>query len=250
MLPKHYVKTGALAVALVVLVVEGVFVYRWYERYYGNDAAVYSASAGNPAVQDTVERAGSKAVRDDGEADSGETTFAHTATDESSSANSTYLSHPDLDGNPNAVVLAKAPGYGHNKGVWYDSAGAKRWAIFNQDRAAMSTGTNFEVTIPPDSESFVHRAEPANIYGNVTYLDNPLTNGKPDASLSYTQNWNPGGGAGVYNDHPVGVAYDADVQKWALYNTDGAPIPDGAAFNVAVSKSAESAAKSTTKSAG
>jgi hypothetical protein len=50
----------------------------------------------------------------------------------------------------------------------------------------------------------------------------------------------PGGRGGVYNDHPVGVLYDEDVQKWAIYNRDGAPMPEGAAFNVAVYGGVES----------
>jgi hypothetical protein len=59
--------------------------------------------------------------------------------------------------------------------------------------------------------------------------------------VSVTQNWNPGGGRGVYNNHPVGVLYDEGVEKWAVYNRGGAPMPDGAAFNIAVSESAEPA---------
>jgi hypothetical protein len=101
-------------------------------------------------------------------------------------------------------------------------------------------GATFRVVLPPASESFVHRANRDNNVGNATYLDNPLTNGKADALVSVTQNWNPGGGGGVYNDHPVGVLYDEDVQKWAIYNTDGSAMPEGAAFNVAVSGGDES----------
>ncbi len=87
-------------------------------------------------------------------------------------------------------------------------------------------------------EGFVHRAGPGDTFGNVTYLDDPLVNGDPDAALSATQNWNPGGGGrGVYNDHPVGVLYDEDVSKWYVYNEDAALMPEGAAFNVAVSGS-------------
>jgi hypothetical protein len=71
--------------------------------------------------------------------------------------------------------------------------------------------------------------------GNSDYLNNPLTVGEPDAFLRVTQTWNPGGGRGVYNDHPIDVVYDADIRKWAIYNRDGAPMPDGAAFNIAVS---------------
>jgi hypothetical protein len=99
----------------------------------------------------------------------------------------------------------------------------------------------FEVVVPPASQSFVHQAVPGNTISNSTYLDNPLTNGEPNAALSVTQNWNPGGGSGVYNDHPIGVVYDQDVQKWAIYIRDGTLMPNGAAFNVAVSGNGEPA---------
>lgn len=56
----------------------------------------------------------------------------------------------------------------------------------------------------------VHRATPENILANSTYIENPLTSDNPDAILIVTQNWNPGGSGGTYNDHPVGVWYDAD----------------------------------------
>src|SRR5918997_4421723 len=60
---------------------------------------------------------------------------------------------------------------------------------------------------------FVHRATSENVSANSTYIDNPLTNGNPDAILYVTQNWNPGGGGGTYNNHPVGVWYDAGRQR-------------------------------------
>lgn len=88
---------------------------------------------------------------------------------------------------------------------------------------------------PVDSSvSFVHRATAGNITANSTYLDNPSTNNNPNAVLSATQNWNPGGGVGIYNDHPIGVWYDPNVKKWAIFNQDQASMPEGAAFNVAV----------------
>ena len=101
--------------------------------------------------------------------------------------------------------------------------------------AAVPAGAAFRVVLPPASESFVHRARLDNNVGEATYLDDPLTNGKADALVSVTQNWNPGGGVGVYNDHPVGVLYDEDVERWVVYNRDDAPVPNGTAFNVAVS---------------
>jgi hypothetical protein len=173
------------------------------------------------------------------------TLFTHTATDANSRDYYTYISDPVIDGNPNAVVLVVPSTdrgndgdaiYDHNIGVWYEGVNEQKWAIFNQDRAAIPAGTTFEVIIPPVSETFVHHAKLDNTVGNRTYLDYPLTNGESDVVLTVTQDWNPGGSRGIYNDHPIGVLYDADMRKWAICNRGGAPIPDGAAINIAVSR--------------
>jgi hypothetical protein len=81
---------------------------------------------------------------------------------------------------------------------------------------------------------FIHRATPENISANSTFLDLPLGNDDPDAILYVTQNWNPGGGSGTYNNHPIGVWYEPSSQRWAIFNQDQEPMPEGAAFNVAV----------------
>jgi sortase A len=176
-----------------------------------------------------------------------DTAFVHRATGENSRGDYTYLSDPSIDGDPDAVVfVTPTPDrtstgdgtYDHNVGVWYEPQ-ARKWAIFNQDRAPVPDGTTFQVVVPGGPEKFVHRAGPENITGNSTYLDDPLVNGKPGAILSVTQNWNPGGGGGTYNDHPVAVRYDTGREKWAIYNTDGSAISAGAAFNVAVSGEAQ-----------
>jgi len=212
-------------------------------------SGVASVPAGNEKTADegTVsETTQGTEGADPGEKVGDETAFVHTATGENSRGDYTYLAHPRIDGDPDAVILVQpAPGrggqagaaYGHNIGVWYEPTN-ERWAIFNQDRAAVPAGTVFEVVVPPADRGFVHRAAFPNTVGNATYLDNPLTNGETGAEVSVTQNWNPGGGGGVYNDHPVGVLYDEDVEKWFVYNEDGARMPDGAAFNVAVSGTA------------
>ncbi len=171
--------------------------------------------------------------------------FVHRATPENSRGDYTYLDDPDLNGDPNAVVLAaptdaRGGEYEHNVGVWFEPE-ARKWAIFNQDLAPVPEGATFQVVIPAESDGFVHRTTAENASEDGTYLDNPLVNGKPDAALSVTQNWNPGGGNGVYNDHAVGARYDEDVEQWFVYTTDGARIPEGAAFNVAVSGTAEPA---------
>jgi hypothetical protein len=165
--------------------------------------------------------------------------FVHRATDENSRGDYTYIGDPSINGNKNAIVVVsdqKNPGaasYPHHIGVWYEGE-AEKWAIFNQDQAAVPAGATFEVEVPPASATFVHRADLSNTAGNYTYLDDPLTNGEPEAALSVTQNWNPGGGSGVYNNHPVDTVYDAKLGKWSVVNRDGASIPRGAAFNIAV----------------
>jgi hypothetical protein len=127
----------------------------------------------------------------------------------------------------------EAPPSDHNIGVWYDE-GVRRWTIFNQDLADMPQGASFDVHVLSDEAAFVHQATAENTVEDETYLNDPLTNANPDASLSVTQNWNPGGVGGAYNDHPVGVRYDADVKQWVIFNEDGEAMPEGAAFNVTV----------------
>ena len=179
------------------------------------------------------------------------TSFVHRATDENSRGDFTSITSPDIDGDPQAIVLAsaqterqddEASSYAHNIGVWYTPV-THKWAIFNQDLAAVPAGSTFEIVVPAASASFVHRADTSNSTGSYTYLDHSLTNGKRDAVLTVTQNWNPGGGRGVYNDHPIGTRYDANLGEWVVYNRDGAAMPDGAAFNVAVSAGTDESSK-------
>ena len=256
-------KTGVVVAAFLVLAVEGVFLYHYYDRYYWSDApsAAEAVSGSAPASEGTVpevttpEGTTPKGSSEEGSAaegsaasgaapvDASGAVFVHRATDENSRGDYTYLDHPLINGDPEAVVLAvQAPdrgdaredAYEHNIGVWYEPQ-RQKWAIFNQDRAPVPAGSAFEVTVPPEPERFLHRSTEENTSGDSTYLDDPLVNGRPGAEVSVTQNWNPGGGGGVYNDHPVGTRYDAGRGRWAVYNTDGAPVKQGAAFNVGVS---------------
>jgi hypothetical protein len=120
----------------------------------------------------------------------------------------------------------------HNIGVWYAKEG-QRWTIFNQDLAPMARGTSFDVhVLSGGSAAFVHQATAENTVEDETYLNAPFTNANPDITPSVTQNWNPGGFGGTYNDHPIGVRYDADVKQWVIFNEDGEQMPEGADFNV------------------
>ena len=236
----RYAKGGILVFALVVLVVEGFLVYRWYDRHQAPaaDGVPGGATASAPAPEGTMpEGTAPEETTTDGDSPPGADgdAFAHRATDGNSRGDYTYLDDPRINGDPDAVVLASPTGpYERNVGVWYEPQ-ERRWAIFNQDRARVPAGSAFGVAVPPADEGFVHRAGPEDTFGNVTYLDDPLPNGRPDAEVSVTQNWNPGGGEGVYNDHPVGALYDGGAGSWFVHNKDGARVPEGAAFNVSVS---------------
>ena len=224
--------------------VTAALVVGWQSGRVATDSAETSAletTGAAKASEDTaIEPSGDFGNSDD---TTDSVSFVHRAKEGNSRGDYTYIGDPSINGNRNAIVLASptpdqdnigTDSYRHNIGVWYE-AGAEKWAIFNQDRTAVPAGATFEVEVPQASETFVHHADRLNTARNYTYLDNPLTNGEPDALLSVTQNWNPGGGRGVYNNHPVGTVYDAKLEKWAILNRDGAPMPRGAAFNIAAS---------------
>lgn len=167
--------------------------------------------------------------------------FVHRAVAGNITANQTTISNPLIDGSPHALVFVTANrnpnGAGgtynnHPIGVYYDYVGG-RWRIFNQSQAAMPANAAFNVLAPdPGVNVFLHKATPADITGNVSCMNYPLTNGNPNARLLITPNWNPGGMGGVYNNHPVGVAYISG--RWCLTNQDGGAIEPDASFNVMV----------------
>ncbi len=231
-------RAAVLGVALGVLAVEAVLLIRYYDRYYWSNAPSGNAASSAPAFERTApERTAPRAPASMGDVPSEDdgAAFVHRATDGNSRANYTILSNPRTNGDPDAVVLAEPSGsYERNIGVWY-VPGKNKWAIFNQDLEPVPAEATFEVIVPPADEGFVHRAGPTDTFGNVTYLDDPLLNGRPDADVSVTPSWDPGGGGGVYDDHPVGVLYDEDAGRWFVYNEDGGRMPRRATFNVAVS---------------
>jgi hypothetical protein len=81
--------------------------------------------------------------------------------------------------------------------------------------------------------AFVHTANAGNITANTTAIDNPLTNGDRNAILIVTpQSTTPE----PFVNAPIGVGYDTAVNRWFIFRTDGAVMPNGAKFNVLVIK--------------
>jgi hypothetical protein len=163
--------------------------------------------------------------------------FVHTATVSNIANNHTYIDNVLTNGHPNAIVFV-TPNF--NRGEILDKYpiavyfNGSKWEIYNQDVAAMPTGTSFNVLVlVPAFDIFVHTFTTANTYaGYGTNIDSPLTNGHPNAILLVTQNYNPGNVGGSSDDHPIGVLCTSG--KWVIFNQDFVAMPLGASFNVLV----------------
>jgi hypothetical protein len=176
--------------------------------------------------------------------------FVHVATADNTSLNATCIDHPLLNDDDGAVFLVtqsfnpKGLNGTYNDeaiGVYYETA-LDKWCIFNEDETVMPVEAAFNVHIPvEDSTVFVHEATSGNISNNLTHIDNPLLNDNPGATVFVTQNWNPSGQAGVFNEHVVGVWYDDYSHRWCIFNQDTSLMPVGASFNVLVSSPDEAA---------
>ncbi len=142
----------ALIVGLIVSVVIGSYVYWSYTNTTGLDAAVPEITA------DQAKEAGDLApdvnASKENAAEPIDSAFVHRATSESISANSTYLDNSLLNANPDVILSVtqnwNPEGDGiynnHPVGVWYNTT-LERWAIFNEDRAAMPVGAAFNVVV-------------------------------------------------------------------------------------------------------
>jgi len=170
----------------------------------------------------------------------GANVFVHTAT--TISGNQSLINNTLTNGHPNAIILVtpnQDPGgicpcvnVNFPIGVSYSSIDSK-WAIFNQDGTAMPLNTSFNVfVLSAGAGSFVQTATNINMGGGATIIDNPLTNGHPNAIVFVTPNWNPGGVGGTGDDHPIAAFYDGN--QWAIINQGPTDVPLGASFNVLV----------------
>lgn len=165
----------------------------------------------------------------------------HTSTVLNTSLAATSLNQPLTNDNPNALVFVtqnwNPPGGAfvyndHEPGVFFGYS-TQRWEIFNEDLANMPEGASFNIWIPPvDARSFVHTSRPANSAGATTKIDHLALNNDPNAIIHATQNLNPSGVSGVYNNHPIGVYYNEAANQWAVFNEDYVSMPDGASFNI------------------
>jgi serine protease len=162
--------------------------------------------------------------------------FVHRAQPANIFSNYTVIDSPFTNGNPSALLFvtqnynpggASAGVYNnHSIGVFYT---AGKWAIFNQDRAAMPPNAAFNVHVSDAARSArVLTIEGEGLYGRI-----PATFARRDNILLVTPNWNPNGRAGVYDKGVLQIGNEPDSGQWII-SSDNLNPPRGAAFNVVV----------------
>lgn len=110
--------------------------------------------------------------------------------------------------------------------------GWNAWMIFREDANPIPLGTTFNVlAVPKGGPVFFYIASSSSVSGDSTYIDNPLTNGNPNALLLVSA-------SNIYEPHPLGVWYNSFLQKWAIFYEDGSPMYPTENFNVMVGASA------------
>lgn len=167
--------------------------------------------------------------------------FLHLSVSGNISLHVTYLDYPLLNQEPHALFIAthhlQPDGYANNYnddalGVYWGGSG--RWAVFNE-KTNMLAGRAFNIYAPPSDRIFTTTTTLGNISQGLTFIDNPLLNGHPEAKAFAMHNYNlSAGGSGAYHTHNLGVYYTASVGKWGIYNQDQVAMPTGVVFNYTV----------------
>jgi hypothetical protein len=150
------------------------------------------------------------------------------------SSNWTELNHASLNNRPFARVMAtqnwrtSGPYNNHNVGVWFNS-GSGRWAIYNEDAAAMTVGAAFNVQI--EGGQLTTTAYSGNIGNTYVQFDHPLTTFFPSMQVWAMHNFNPPQATALRNPHATGVWFNGT--KWGVFNEDSV-TPTDQSFNFLV----------------
>ncbi len=167
--------------------------------------------------------------------------FTHKSSAANSSFESTYLDHPALNNNPEALISLTLNSTNLNipVGVWYNPNLGK-WGIFTQN------GSNFPADVAINIyfengldftayDAFAHTTTAANINYFTSVIDHPALNGKPDAKPIVTMVSNITKYPGTYTTNKkVGVFYITNSNKWGLYTIDKKDMPVNVVYNIMV----------------
>ena len=163
------------------------------------------------------------------------TSFTHTVTSGNVVLNWSLIDNAALNGNPNAVFfITKTWDNGvydtAHVGVWYDVS-ASKWTIYNENSSGtLQLNSTYNIFVPNTGTSYFKQVATSTYY--TTVIDNPLTNGNPDARLFVDHDYtNTSGSEGYVNDE-IGVYYDGT--HWTIYTESISDLWAGATFNVMV----------------
>lgn len=170
--------------------------------------------------------------------------FRVTATASNSVSDFTVIDNPLTNGSSGLVLYVTAnyqPNSiydNHPLGVFYIASQGK-WAIFHEDLANYTPNASYNVYVQSVVASttittFIVKAPSATSSYDFFEINNTATDGKPNALVFVTPNWNPGGSSsGVYDNHRVGMFYRSDG-KWAIFHEDQQSYTPNASYNVMV----------------
>lgn len=161
--------------------------------------------------------------------------FVHTATSNNISADATALDHPDLNGDPSAMLMVthnlNAGGVQYNNhvtGTYYNTA-TSRWMVYNENQDPIIEGSSYNIYIIDGGEG------DGVVASGTEYrvkINNPSVNGNPDAIILYATYYNT---FEVRNNNNYGVYYDTSDDYWYVYNEDfNENIPAQAAFDLLI----------------
>ena len=169
--------------------------------------------------------------------------FIHTTTRANTSCNydCTILDVPDLNDNPEAVILVTAiperrvnlnP---HPTGVYYFK---NKWSILNLDGKAIPEGVEFtvEYVARPDANHFKYIITRENLQRDgSSFIDHPALNNNPKAQFRFFQSWSPEIRGGVANRDDVSIQYNTETGKWHVSNINKKPLFLRVSYNIIVS---------------
>ena len=164
------------------------------------------------------------------------TSFSFTVTTANTILNWSDIDNSLLNGNPNAVFfISKSWNNGvydtAHVGIWYNAANSK-WSVYNEDGlTALKVNSTYNIFVPSPGTSYFKQTATSNYY--ITYIDNPLLNGNPNAKIFVVHDYTNIPANEGYINKEIGVWYDGS--QWTIYNEDRYDtLFPGATFNVLV----------------
>jgi hypothetical protein len=165
------------------------------------------------------------------------TVFTHTVDSANSTLNWSDIDNALLNGHPEAVFfITKTWDNGvydtAHVGIWYDHYSSK-WSVYDEDGVTpLQLNSTYNIFVPNASTSFFKDTASGSNY--ITYLDNPLLNGNPNAGIFIVHDYTDSIATQGYINDEIGVWYDGSASKWTIYTENITSLFTGSTFNVLV----------------